>query len=77
MPDQKREPVIEGFDALHDHFRKLSGHCHGKQGFAEKGMAERIAASSRKRGNSRLGVYRCDDCKLWHIGRGNGLDGRK
>jgi hypothetical protein len=66
MPDN-REP-IEGFDALLAHCRRLSVGCDGKQGFDDKGMAERVASRSRKRGNGKVVVYRCADCKRWHIG---------
>lgn len=59
---------IEGFNALLDHMRRLSSHCSGKQAFDEKGMAERIAARSRKRGNGKVIAYRCPNCRAWHIG---------
>lgn len=71
MPDTTRS-VIEGFEALHRYFRRLSSHCHGKQGFDDKGMADRIAARSRKRGNGKVATYRCPNCRLWHIGTSRG-----
>lgn len=75
MPDRGGKPVI-GFDGLLQHMRSLSGHCHGKDAFDSKGMAERVAARSRKRSNGKVGVYRCDQCRAWHIGNNNGWDGR-
>lgn len=47
--------------------RRVRG-CWGKLGHEEKGFAERAAALLPPRPGLRLNVYRCDICKLWHVG---------
>lgn len=51
---------------------RYSGACHGKVAHVDKPtalavMRRRIcAASFKSRGG--MGVYRCPNCRLWHIG---------
>jgi hypothetical protein len=75
MADRKDKSII-GFDGLLDHIRQLSTGCYGKQAFENVGMARRIAARSRKRGNGRVDVYKCPICHAFHIGNSNHGDGR-
>jgi hypothetical protein len=68
MPDNRKP--IEGFENLLAYMRRMSS-CSGRQGYDSKGMAERIAVRSRKRGNGKVAVYRCGECGQWHIGNSN------
>lgn len=45
---------------------RLSG-CVGKEGFADKTLAMKIA-SRRRKTNVKLLVYRCRFCDLFHLG---------
>ena len=31
---------------------------------------QRVAVSSKRVKNNNLNVYQCEDCELWHVGRG-------
>ena len=42
--------------------------CYGKHRYASASLAHGVAKQQRRRKESRVDVYRCQTCAVWHIG---------
>lgn len=62
------DPSLTDLDPDADH----AARCRGKEGFANGGVAHRVARRRNRRRRA-CSVYRCPDCHQFHIGsRGKG-----
>ena len=44
-------------------------YCRGKEGFADVVLARKVAwAGNRRREGRAMCAYRCEHCRLWHVG---------
>lgn len=51
------------------HTDSTEAFCSGKRGFATRSDAERAAAKTSRRRDTRMRAYKCQCCKQYHYGQ--------
>lgn len=43
--------------------------CHGKQGFSDHALAEKVARKGSRAKDTAVAPYKCPHCHLFHVGQ--------